>query len=155
MFSKGEVPGALAAPLVVSSLSTETEQGNQAGLPCRYWKTEDILSSTIPRLNASGFLGRGSTGMVFSGSWLGKEVAVKIAEGEESRDRLHSESVWYTRIAGREAAKDILPTFFGRFRHAFFDVLVLSKEGSALDSWNDLVPDERYVLPHVVCSLNQ
>ena len=61
MFLKGEVPGALAAPLVFSSLLTETEQDNQAGLPCRYWKT-DILSSTIPRLNASGFLGRGSTG---------------------------------------------------------------------------------------------
>ena len=154
VFSKGEFPGALAAPLVVSSLSIETEQGNQAGLPYRYWKTEDILSSTIPRLNASGFLGRGSTGTVYSGSWQGKEVAVKIAEGEESRDRLQSESVWYTRIAEREAAKDILPTFFGRFRHASFDVLVLSKEGSALDSWNDLVPDERYVLPHVFLQIN-
>ena len=94
----GEVPDALAAPLVVSSLSTETKQGKQ---DCRagIGRRKIILSSTIPRLNASGFLGRGSTGMVFSVSWQDKEVAVKIAEGEESCDRLHSESVWYTRIA--------------------------------------------------------
>ncbi|KAF8457372.1 hypothetical protein JB92DRAFT_2839374, partial [Gautieria morchelliformis] len=35
------------------------------------------------------------TGTVFSGSWLGKDVAVKLAESEESRNRLHLESLWY------------------------------------------------------------
>ncbi|KAF8476479.1 hypothetical protein JB92DRAFT_3134480 [Gautieria morchelliformis] len=122
--SKGEVPCALAAPLVGSPLLTETEQYDQEGLPYRYRKTMDILCSTVPRLNVNGFLGRGSTGKVFSGSWQGKDVAVKLAEREESRDRLRLESVWYGKIAEREQAKDILPTFFGRFRHSFFDVLV-------------------------------
>ncbi|KAF8479987.1 hypothetical protein JB92DRAFT_1768443 [Gautieria morchelliformis] len=155
VFSKGEVPCALAAPLVGSPLLTEAEQCDQEGLPYRYWKTEDIPSSTIPWLNVNGFLGRGSTGTVFSGSWQGKDVAVKLSESEESRDRLHSESLWYGKIAEREQAKDILPTFFGRFRHSFFDVLVLSKEGNALTSWNDLVEDERLELFSMALKLHQ
>ncbi|KAF8476475.1 hypothetical protein JB92DRAFT_2838164 [Gautieria morchelliformis] len=155
VFSKGEVPCALAAPLVGSPLLTETEQCDQEGLPYRYRKTMDILCSTVPRLNVNGFLGRGSTGTVFSGSWQGKDVAVKLAESEESRDRLHLESVWYGKIAEREQAKDILPTFFGRFRHSFFDVLVLSKEGNALTSWNDLVEDERLELFSMALKLHQ
>ncbi|KAF8479980.1 hypothetical protein JB92DRAFT_3041604, partial [Gautieria morchelliformis] len=155
VFSKGEVPCALAAPLVGSPLLTETEQCDQEGLPYRYRKTMDILCSTVPRLNVNGFLGRGSTGTVFSGSWQGKDVAVKLAESEESRDRLHLESLWYGMIAEREQAKDILPTFFGRFRHSFFDVLVLSKEGNALTSWNDLVEDERLELFSMALRLHQ
>ena len=154
MFSSGEVPRGLGAPLISSLSVTETEQGDQ-GLPYRYWKTEDILSSTIPRLHMYNCLGRGSTGTVFTGSWQGQDVAVKIAESDESRVRLHSESLWYTRIAERGLAKHILPAFIGRFRHSNFDVLVLSKEGSALTSWDDLIPAERYVLPHVMNSPNQ
>ncbi|KAF8505234.1 hypothetical protein JB92DRAFT_2965796 [Gautieria morchelliformis] len=155
VFSKGEVPCALAAPLVGSPLLTETEQCDQEGLPYRYRKTMDILCSTVPRLNVNGFLGRGSTGTVFSGSWQGKDVAVKLAESEESRDRLRLESLWYGKIAEREQAKDILPTFFGRFRHSIFDVLVLSKEGNALTSWNDLVEDERLELFSMALKLHQ
>ena len=146
MFSLGELPPGLAAPLVSPPLTAETAQEDQ-GLPHRYWKREDILSSTIPRLHMNGFLGYGSTGMVFSGSWLGQDVAVKVAESEESRVRLHSESLWYAKVAEREPTKDILPTFIGWFRHSTFDVLVLSKEGSSLTSWDDLILAERYVLP--------
>ena len=152
MFSLGEVPPGLVAPLVSSSpLSTETEQGNQE-LPYRYWKMEDALSSTIPWLCMNGHLGHGSTGTVFSGLWHGQDVAVKIAEDNVSRVRLHSESLWYTRVMEREPTKHILPAFIGWFRHSIFDVLVLSKEGSALTSWDDLIPAERYVLPHVTSS---
>ncbi|KAF8517635.1 hypothetical protein JB92DRAFT_3303961 [Gautieria morchelliformis] len=133
----------------------DTEQCDQAGLPYNYQKMEDILSSTIPWLNVNGFLGCGSTGEVFSGSWQGKDVAVKIAESKKARVRLRLESVWYARIAEREPAKDILPTFFGWFRHSFFDMLVLSNEGSALDSWNDLLPDERLELFSMALKLHQ
>jgi len=99
-------------------------------------------------------LGHGSTGRVFSGSWHGQDVTVKIAESDMSQVRLHSESLLYARVAERESAKHILPAFIGRFRHSVFDVLVLSKEGSALTSWDDLILTERYVLPHVVSSPN-
>jgi serine/threonine protein kinase len=146
MFSLGEAPPGLTAPLVSSPVTTETEQDDQ-GLPYRYWKTEDVLSSTIPRLRLNGFLGRGSTGTVYSGSWHGQDVAVKVVETEEPRARLRLESLWYAKISEKEPAKHVLPAFIGRFRHSLFDVLVLSKEGSALDSWDDLIPDERYVLP--------
>lgn len=90
MFSKGEVPRALAGPLVGSPLLTKTEQCHREGLPYRYRETEDILTSTIPHLNVNGFLGLGSTGMVFSSSWQGKD-GVKLAE-RESRERLRRES---------------------------------------------------------------
>ena len=117
VFSLGELPPGLAASLVSSSLTAETEQGDQ-GLPCRSWKTEDVLSSTILQLHLDGVLGYGSTGTVFSSSWEGQDVAVKIAESEESRVRLHSESLWYVRVAGREPAMHILPALIGWFRHS-------------------------------------
>jgi len=154
VFSLGEVPRGLSAPLINSPLTTETEQGDQ-GLPYRYWKAEDVLSSTIPRLYVYSCLGRGSTGTVFSGSWHGQGVAVKIAESDMSRVRLRSESRLYAKVAERESMKHILPAFIGWFRHSVFDVLVLSKEGSALTSWDDLIPAKRYVLPHITSSPNQ
>ena len=110
MFLSGEVPWGLAAPLVSPLLTAETEQGNQ-GLPCRYWKTKDILSLTIPQLQVNACLGHGSTGTVFSGLWHGQDVTVKIAESNASWARLHSKSLWYARVAERESAKHILPAF--------------------------------------------
>jgi predicted Ser/Thr protein kinase len=78
------------------------------------------LSSTIPQLHLKGFLGHGSTGTVFSGSWQGKDVAVKVAETEAPQARLHMESLWYAGIAEREEpTKDILPTFIGHFNTPF------------------------------------
>ena len=151
MFSGGETPRGLVAPLVDSSLSlTENKEYDQVGLPWGYWNRENALSSAIPQLTANGLLGHGSTGTVFSGSWQGNAVAVKIAEGVEARTRLQSESVLYARIVERAPMQDILPTFIRRFRHAFFDVLVLSQEGIALASWDDLLQNERYDFPHTM-----
>ena len=150
----GEVPQALATPLVSSPLTTEIE-GSDQGLPYRFWKTEDLLSLMIPQLQMNSCLGCSSTGMVFSSLWHGQDVAVKIAESDESWVRLHSKSVWYARVAEREPTKHTIPTFIGQFQHSDFDILVLSKEGSALTSWDDLIPAERYVLSHVMSSPNR
>ena len=114
MFSSGEVPQGLIAPLVSSPLTTEIELGDQ-GLPYRFWKAEDILSSMVPWLQVNTCLGHGSTGTVFSGLWHGQDVAVKIVDNDESQVRLHSESFWYARVSERESVKHILPAFIGWF----------------------------------------
>jgi hypothetical protein len=155
MFSCRKYPSELVAPLVKGPLLTiENEQCDQPGMPDGYWYQEDIKSPSSLHLTVSDLHGQGSTGTVFLGSWQGKAIAVKITEGKESQIRMHSEHFWYARIAERKTAQHILPTFVGWLQHTFFDVLVLSYEGTPLASWEILSWDERYVLPHPVSSLD-
>ncbi|KAF8580547.1 hypothetical protein K439DRAFT_1662752 [Ramaria rubella] len=163
-FSTKGLPNGLAAPLTLGSPLTPGENGKDSssssecsaeGLPYGAWDEPSVIASHIPKLELDRILGKGTTGTVYGGRWRGLAVAVKLSEGMEERCRLRKESEWYSWLSKHDMAQDVLPSFQGWYRHRSFDVLVMSLEGSLLDSWDCLSREERQHLFSMVQTLHR
>jgi serine/threonine protein kinase len=113
---------------------------------------ERTLASRLPKLHLGHLLSKGSTAHVFSGIWLGRDVAVKVSCDDDARLRLATEAMHYSFLHEQSALlqrlKTALPEYIGYFSGHAFDLLVLSVAGQRIEagSWSSFTGDQRYLL---------